>query len=199
MVSDVWEYCTRVSDTLVKCNHCGKIMSFHGTTNIRVHVGRHFGMKPTRCRSTARLPRRTLEKQKQKKTAILDYTIFCLFVAVQPGQQLQSPASSPVPVIQKSVSPPQPVTKKPMPAAQPIPKATIVKEPKQPAKIAPKPVPQPQPPAEVCLRWNSYHSNMQNTFPSLLNNEQFVDVTLACDGRSIKCHKVGRKFVGCFF
>jgi len=31
---------------------------------------------------------------------------------------------------------------------------------------------------------------MQATFPSLLNNEQFVDVTLACEGRSIKCHKV---------
>ncbi|KAK3920261.1 Protein bric-a-brac 2 [Frankliniella fusca] len=46
------------------------------------------------------------------------------------------------------------------------------------------------PPPEVCLRWNSYHSNMQATFPSLLNNEQFVDVTLACEGHSIKCHKV---------
>ncbi|KAJ1520956.1 hypothetical protein ONE63_004032 [Megalurothrips usitatus] len=51
--------------------------------------------------------------------------------------------------------------------------------------------PQPAaPPPEVCLRWNSYHSNMQATFPSLLNNEQFVDVTLACEGHSIKCHKV---------
>lgn len=57
MVSDVWEYCTRISDTLVKCNHCAKVMSFHGTTNIRVHVGRHFGMKPVRCRSTGRLPK----------------------------------------------------------------------------------------------------------------------------------------------
>ncbi|XP_039298498.1 protein jim lovell isoform X2 [Nilaparvata lugens] len=43
---------------------------------------------------------------------------------------------------------------------------------------------------EVCLRWNSYHSNMQTVFPSLLNNEQFVDVTLACEGQSIKCHKM---------
>lgn len=57
----------------------------------------------------------------------------------------------------------------------------------------PSPVLPPQaaaPPPEVCLRWNSYHSNMQATFPSLLNNEQFVDVTLACEGHSIKCHKV---------
>lgn len=61
-----------------------------------------------------------------------------------------------------------------------------------PKKAAPPPPPPPQPsqPPEVCLRWNSYHSNMQATFPSLLNNEQFVDVTLACEGRSIKCHKV---------
>lgn len=43
---------------------------------------------------------------------------------------------------------------------------------------------------QVCLRWNSYHSNMQNSFPSLLDSEQFVDVTLACEGRSLKCHKM---------
>lgn len=43
---------------------------------------------------------------------------------------------------------------------------------------------------QVCLRWNSYHSNMQNSFPSLLDTEQFVDVTLACEGRSLKCHKM---------
>ncbi|XP_014485845.1 PREDICTED: uncharacterized protein LOC106750201 isoform X2 [Dinoponera quadriceps] len=47
-----------------------------------------------------------------------------------------------------------------------------------------------QQPTEVCLRWNSYHSNMQNSFPSLLDAEQFVDVTLACEGRSLKCHKM---------
>ncbi|XP_014286744.1 protein bric-a-brac 1 isoform X3 [Halyomorpha halys] len=59
-----------------------------------------------------------------------------------------------------------------------------------PKKSVPPPPPQPSQPPEVCLKWNSYHSNMQATFPSLLNNEQFVDVTLACEGRSIKCHKV---------
>lgn len=45
--------------------------------------------------------------------------------------------------------------------------------------------------SEVCLRWNAYHSNMQSVFPYLLNSEQFVDVTLATEGQSIKCHKVG--------
>ncbi|XP_014212144.1 uncharacterized protein LOC106642027 isoform X2 [Copidosoma floridanum] len=48
----------------------------------------------------------------------------------------------------------------------------------------------PQQPTEVCLRWNSYHSNMQHSFPSLLDSEEFVDVTLACEGRSLKCHKM---------
>lgn len=31
---------------------------------------------------------------------------------------------------------------------------------------------------------------MHSAFPKLLSSEQFVDVTLACDGGSIKCHKV---------
>ncbi|XP_063974855.1 uncharacterized protein LOC135161317 [Diachasmimorpha longicaudata] len=44
--------------------------------------------------------------------------------------------------------------------------------------------------SEVCLRWGLYHTNMQMSFPSLLNSEEFVDVTLACEGQSIKCHKI---------
>ncbi|XP_066593469.1 protein jim lovell-like isoform X2 [Prorops nasuta] len=64
---------------------------------------------------------------------------------------------------------------------------------KMPPRQNPQGVPQNivhQQPTEVCLRWNSYHSNMQNSFPSLLDSEQFVDVTLACEGRSLKCHKM---------
>ncbi|XP_012270552.1 protein jim lovell isoform X2 [Orussus abietinus] len=64
---------------------------------------------------------------------------------------------------------------------------------KMPPRQTPQGLPQtvlPQQPTEVCLRWNSYHSNMQNSFPSLLDSEQFVDVTLACEGRSLKCHKM---------
>lgn len=45
--------------------------------------------------------------------------------------------------------------------------------------------------SEMCLRWNSHHSNMQTIFPNLLQNERYVDVTLAADGQLIKCHKVG--------
>lgn len=43
---------------------------------------------------------------------------------------------------------------------------------------------------QFCVSWNSYQSNMHSAFPKLLSSEQFVDVTLACDGGSIKCHKV---------
>ncbi|XP_017888675.1 protein jim lovell-like isoform X3 [Ceratina calcarata] len=66
---------------------------------------------------------------------------------------------------------------------------TIKLPPRQTNQGVPHNVVQQQP-TEVCLRWNSYHSNMQNSFPSLLDTEQFVDVTLACEGRSLKCHKM---------
>ncbi|KAL0108855.1 hypothetical protein PUN28_014166 [Cardiocondyla obscurior] len=43
---------------------------------------------------------------------------------------------------------------------------------------------------QFCVSWTSHQSNMHSAFPKLLSSEQFVDVTLACDGGSIKCHKV---------
>ncbi|KAK9507899.1 hypothetical protein O3M35_007663 [Rhynocoris fuscipes] len=45
-------------------------------------------------------------------------------------------------------------------------------------------------PQQFCVRWNSYQSNLQSAFPKLLTNEHFVDVTLACESRMVKCHKV---------
>lgn len=45
-------------------------------------------------------------------------------------------------------------------------------------------------PQQFCLRWNNYQSNLTSVFDQLLQNESFVDVTLACDGRSIKAHKM---------
>lgn len=45
-------------------------------------------------------------------------------------------------------------------------------------------------PQQFCLRWNNYQSNLTTIFDQLLQNESFVDVTLACDGRSIKAHKM---------
>ncbi|XP_049942942.1 protein bric-a-brac 1-like isoform X3 [Schistocerca serialis cubense] len=43
---------------------------------------------------------------------------------------------------------------------------------------------------QFCVKWNSYTTNLQNVFPRLLSSEHFVDLTLACEGRMIKCHKV---------
>lgn len=45
-------------------------------------------------------------------------------------------------------------------------------------------------PQQFCLRWNNYQKNLTNVFDELLQNESFVDVTLACDGNSIKAHKM---------
>ncbi|XP_046665515.1 uncharacterized protein LOC124357617 [Homalodisca vitripennis] len=42
----------------------------------------------------------------------------------------------------------------------------------------------------MCIRWNTYLNNMTSTLPDLLHDEQFVDVTLACEGQSLKCHKI---------
>lgn len=43
---------------------------------------------------------------------------------------------------------------------------------------------------QFCVKWNSYSTNLQNVFPRLLTSEHFVDITLACEGQMIKCHKV---------
>lgn len=45
-------------------------------------------------------------------------------------------------------------------------------------------------PQQFCLRWNNYQSNLANCFDQLLQSESFVDVTLACEGQSLKAHKV---------
>ncbi|CAG7717197.1 unnamed protein product [Allacma fusca] len=43
---------------------------------------------------------------------------------------------------------------------------------------------------QYCLRWNNHRSNLLLVFEHLFQNEAFTDVTLACDGSSIKCHKM---------
>lgn len=43
---------------------------------------------------------------------------------------------------------------------------------------------------QFCLRWNNYQTNLTSVFDQLLQSESFVDVTLACDGHSIKAHKM---------
>jgi len=43
---------------------------------------------------------------------------------------------------------------------------------------------------EFCLRWNNHQSNLISAFYDLRAGEDFVDVTLACEGRSLQAHKV---------
>lgn len=41
-----------------------------------------------------------------------------------------------------------------------------------------------------CLRWNNYQNNITAAFENLRGDEDFIDVTLACDGKTLKAHKV---------
>lgn len=44
---------------------------------------------------------------------------------------------------------------------------------------------------QYCLRWNNHKNNLLTVFGELFRNEDFTDVTLACEGGSvIKCHKM---------
>lgn len=43
---------------------------------------------------------------------------------------------------------------------------------------------------QFCLRWNNHQTNMLSVFDKLLSKEAFVDVTIACEGSSIKAHKM---------
>ncbi|XP_056635657.1 protein abrupt isoform X2 [Diorhabda sublineata] len=46
------------------------------------------------------------------------------------------------------------------------------------------------PEQQYALRWNDFHSSMLTHFRHLRDEEDFVDVTLACDGCSFTAHKV---------
>nr|AWD40207.1 broad complex isoform Z7 [Plutella xylostella] len=43
---------------------------------------------------------------------------------------------------------------------------------------------------QFCLRWNNFQTNIVNALDSLKCSEDLVDVTLTCEGRNIKAHKV---------
>ena len=45
-------------------------------------------------------------------------------------------------------------------------------------------------PQEFCLRWNNHQHNLLTVFDNLLQNESFVDVTLAVEGLVLKAHKM---------
>ncbi|XP_017786125.1 PREDICTED: protein abrupt isoform X2 [Nicrophorus vespilloides] len=46
------------------------------------------------------------------------------------------------------------------------------------------------PEQQYSLRWNDFHSSILSSFRHLRDEEDFVDVTLACDGCSFRAHKV---------
>ena len=44
---------------------------------------------------------------------------------------------------------------------------------------------------KLCLRWNDFQENVNTAFQSLREDNEFADVTLACeDGQQIEAHKV---------
>lgn len=43
---------------------------------------------------------------------------------------------------------------------------------------------------QYALRWNDFQSSILSSFRHLRDEEDFVDVTLACDQRSFTAHKV---------
>jgi hypothetical protein len=43
---------------------------------------------------------------------------------------------------------------------------------------------------QYSLRWNDFHSAMVSSFRRLRDEEDFVDVTLACAGATFTAHKV---------
>lgn len=44
--------------------------------------------------------------------------------------------------------------------------------------------------SQYTLRWNDYHQKLINSFQSLHDADDFVDVTVACEGKSFSAHKV---------
>lgn len=43
---------------------------------------------------------------------------------------------------------------------------------------------------QFCLRWNEHTGTMVKVFKQMLDNQAFVDCTLACEGKLIKAHKM---------
>ena len=44
---------------------------------------------------------------------------------------------------------------------------------------------------KLCLRWNEYQDNIKSSFGNLRDDNDFADVTLACDdGQQLEAHKV---------
>nr|XP_012220649.1 PREDICTED: protein jim lovell-like isoform X2 [Linepithema humile]XP_012220650.1 PREDICTED: protein jim lovell-like isoform X2 [Linepithema humile]XP_012220651.1 PREDICTED: protein jim lovell-like isoform X2 [Linepithema humile] len=183
-----------VNDPLrAQCRICGAVVVRGGanprqcgTTNLhrhlRVHhggrlVGRRYHVLQSTSQNNASAKTIRIATQSLVRPHIRN--IASAPLSQQQQQQQQQQPRQPKTLVLKTI---------PLKVKQVAP-TTIKMPPRQANQGVPRNVAQQQP-TEVCLRWNSYHSNMQNSFPSLLDTEQFVDVTLACEGRSLKCHKM---------
>ena len=53
---------------------------------------------------------------------------------------------------------------------------------------------------KLCLKWNDFEDNVNSAFKELRGDNEFVDVTLACeDGQQVGAHKVVLAFASPFF
>ena len=43
---------------------------------------------------------------------------------------------------------------------------------------------------KFCLKWSDFENNISRAFSELKDDEDFFDVTLACDGNQLQAHKV---------
>ncbi|XP_019874276.1 broad-complex core protein isoforms 1/2/3/4/5 isoform X4 [Aethina tumida] len=43
---------------------------------------------------------------------------------------------------------------------------------------------------QFCLRWNNFQANITSQFEALRDEEDFTDVTIACEGQRLQAHKV---------
>ncbi|XP_072757652.1 uncharacterized protein [Anoplolepis gracilipes] len=173
-----------------QCRICGAVVVRGGanprqcgTTNLHRHLrvhhgGRLIGRRYHVLQSTSQ-SNTTAKTIRIATQSLVRPHIRNIASAPLPQQQQQQQSRQPKTLVLKTI---------PLKVKQVAP-TTIKMPPRQTNQGLPHNVVHQQP-TEVCLRWNSYHSNMQNSFPSLLDTEQFVDVTLACEGRSLKCHKM---------
>ena len=52
----------------------------------------------------------------------------------------------------------------------------------------------------VCLKWTSFQGNVKHTLRNMRKDEDFTDVSLACeDGQQFQAHKVVLAASGAFF
>ena len=47
-----------------------------------------------------------------------------------------------------------------------------------------------EPGEKLCLKWNDFQDSLQTAFAELRGGSDFTDVTLACEDKTIKAHKL---------